>query len=434
MRVGFYECDITPPLGCNMPGYYRANPAEDVLERIYAKAMVVEENGIYAAIVSLDTCEYVDEMTDVVHKRVYDYTGLSAESICIHVVHTHKGAPVEEASWTGQPCDRAYRDVYYRRAADAIIMAYRNLDTAEAKFGRSEVKDIAFNRNYVRDDGKIVSFGVGNHKLDHMLAGVDEELPVLVFEREGKPIGALISFACHQDCVDATAYSSDYSGVMAQELKKVYGEDFITVFMIGTAGDINHIANDPAVQSQRPRRWYREMGRRAAAQAQVGITNAKPIGGGVDVMKETIRIPRRQATAEYTKEQMQFWVENGGGLMREWNLLYYNIVNKEAYSDLVLQSIRIGNVCISVYSGEIYVNFGLRLKKESPFENNFVVENSNCFGGYIPTPEAFGEDSDLYESSLCFGSRHVPEAGDLMTDRLLEMASALKAKMESPVQ
>jgi hypothetical protein len=39
MRAAFYECDITPPLGENMPGYYRANPAEDVLERIYAKGI-----------------------------------------------------------------------------------------------------------------------------------------------------------------------------------------------------------------------------------------------------------------------------------------------------------------------------------------------------------------------------------------------------------
>ena len=428
MRVGFYESDITPPLGCNMPGYYRANPAEDVLERIYAKALVVEDNGTYAAIVSLDTCEYVDEMTDVVTKRVFDYTGIPAESICIHVVHTHKGAPVEEASWTGQPCDRAYRDVYYRRAADTIIMAYRNMDTAVAKFGKSEVRDIAFCRNYVRDDGKIVTFGVGNHKLDHMLAEVDEELPVLLFEREGKPIGALISFACHQDCVDATAYSSDYSGVMAEELKKVYGEDFITVFMIGTAGDINHIANDPEVQKSRPARWYREMGRRAAAQAQVAIANATPVGDGVGVIKETIRIPRRQATPELVKQQMEYWLNNGGGLMREWNLLYYRKTNKEAYSDLVIQSIRIGNTCISVYPGEIYVDFGRRIKNESPFENNFAVENSNCFGGYIPTPAAFSENADLYEASLCFGSRHIPEAGDMMTDRLLEMAKELKSK------
>ncbi|MBQ8311456.1 MAG: neutral/alkaline non-lysosomal ceramidase N-terminal domain-containing protein [Clostridia bacterium] len=426
MRAAFYECDITPPLGCNMPGYYCANPAEDVLERLYAKALVVEDGGNYAAIVALDTCEYVDEMTDIVTKRVYDYTGIPAESICIHVVHTHKGAPVEEASWTGQPCDREYRDVYYRLAADAIILAYQRLDTAEARFGRSTVPGIAFNRNYVRDDGKIVSFGVGDRKLDHMLAGVDEELPVMVFERAGKPIGALISFACHQDCVDATAYSSDYSGVMAQELKKVYGEDFVSLFMIGTAGDINHIANDPAVQQQRPPRWYREMGRRMAKQALEAIAEAKPVGGGVGVMKENIRIARRMTDAESTKKQLDYWLKNGGGMMRISNLVYYDKVNRDAYSDLVLQSIRIGNTCITVYPGEIYVNFGLRVKAESPFENNFVIENSNCFGGYIPTPEAFGENSDLYEISLCFGSRHVPEAGDIMTDRLLEMARELK--------
>ena len=29
MRVGFYECDITPPLGGDMPGYYGHNIAHD---------------------------------------------------------------------------------------------------------------------------------------------------------------------------------------------------------------------------------------------------------------------------------------------------------------------------------------------------------------------------------------------------------------------
>jgi hypothetical protein len=79
-------------------------------------------------------------------------------------------------------------------------------------------------------------------------------------------------------------------------------------------------------------------------------------------------------------------------------------------------------------SGEIYVNFGLRIKKESPFEYNLVIENSNSFGGYIPTREAFVEGSDLYEISLCEGSRHAPEAGDMMVDRLLEMGAELKGE------
>jgi hypothetical protein len=54
-----------------------------------------------------------------------------------------------------------------------------------------------------------------------------------------------------------------------------------------------------------------------------------------------------------------------------------------------------------------------------------VVSNSNSYGGYIPTPEAFAEGSDLYEISLCEGSRHAPEAGDMMVTRLLEMSNEL---------
>ena len=90
-----------------------------------------------------------------------------------------------------------------------------------------------------------------------------------------------------------------------------------------------------------------------------------------------------------------------------------------------LQVFRIGKVCLYIMSGEIYVNFGLKLKKESPFEYNIVASNSNSYGGYIPTPEAFAEGSDLYEISLCEGSRHAPEAGEMMVKRLLEMSKEL---------
>lgn len=422
MRVGFYECDITPPLGGNMPGYYRVNPAQNVFERLYAKACVIEEDGKYAAIVALDTCEYVDEMTKIVHDRVFEYTGIPAESICIHVVHTHKGAPVEECPWVGQRPDFEYRKVYYRLAADAIILAYLRMTPAVAKFGQSKLEGVAFNRNYVQKDGKIVSFSPRG-ELDHMLAGTDTDFPVLVFESEGKPLGALVSFACHQDCTgrEVNGYSSDYSGVMGKELKRIYGEDFVSVFMIGTAGDINHLPIDPEERSKMPPFYYREIGKRAAHAAMEAIANAIPVGGGVAVCREEISIPRRQAEPMETQRQLDEWLKEGN-LMRVRNLLYYSKVNRESHSVLPLQVIRIGDVGIYVMPGEIYVNFGLAIKKRSKFAHHFVIENSNAFGGYIPTPEAFAPESDLYEKSLCFGSRHVPEAGDMMVEKLLEMA------------
>ena len=425
MRVGFYECDITPPLGGNMPGYYREHPAKNVFERLYAKACVMEEDGKYAAIVALDTCEYVDEMTKIVTDRVFEYTGIPAESICIHIVHTHKGAPVEDCPWVGQRPDFEYRSVFYRLAADAIILAYLRLTPAEAKFAQGTLEGVAYNRNYVRRDGKCQTFHPGEANYAGTMAGIDPALPVLVFESEGKKLGALISYACHQDCTDGevNGYSSDYSGVMGKELKRVYGEDFVSVFMIGTAGDINHCPNDASVKL--PPFWYREIGKMAAKAAEQAIEAASPVGGkGIDVVKEELKVPRRNGRDAKESERLKTFLEKGS-LMRARNLFYYRATNRVDHSMMPLQVIRVGDVGIYVMPGEIYVNFGLEIKRRSKFAHNFVVENSNLFGGYIPTPEAFAENADLYETSLCPGSRHIPEAGGMMVEKLLEMAGGM---------
>ena len=52
MRCGFYEKEITPPLGQSVPGYFCARPAMDVWDKLYAKAAVFEgENGIVAVLI-----------------------------------------------------------------------------------------------------------------------------------------------------------------------------------------------------------------------------------------------------------------------------------------------------------------------------------------------------------------------------------------------
>ena len=425
MRAAFYECDITPPLGGNMPGVYRANPAMDVFEPLYAKAAVIEDNGTYAAIVAIDTCEVDPKFHDVITRRVEEYTGIAPASVCIHVVHTHKGAPTEHRPEVGQCFDAAYTDVCMRRAADAIILAYKRLaDGVDVLFGCGKVEGLSFNRNYLCEDGEIRSFSAGG-KQARPLAGVDPDLPVLTFTRDGKPIGAIVSFACHLACTgkEVNGYSGDYAGILSQELKRRYGPDFVTVFMIGAAGDINHRPNDPTRVI--PPFWYREMGKIMAREAiRVIDTDAKPAGEGIAVRKEQIELPVRLLSLAETCRQIGKWADQQA-MMRLLNLAYYYTTNTADRDLLWLQVIRIGKVCLYIMSGEIYVNFGLRLKRESPFEYNIVAENSNSYGGYIPTPEAFAEGSDLYEISLCEGSRHAPEAGDMMVARLLEMSNEL---------
>lgn len=57
----------------------------------------------------------------------------------------------------------------------------------------------------------------------------------------GKPRGAVVTFACHQDCTPGVRYSGAFSHVLSNEMKKEFGENFITVFLAGTSGDINHV-------------------------------------------------------------------------------------------------------------------------------------------------------------------------------------------------
>lgn len=98
------------------------------------------------------------------------------------------------------------------------------------------------------------------------LAGIDPQLPVLFFENAAEnPIGAVINFACHQTCMINTEFSGDYSSILAKELKKKYGQDFVYVFLNGTSGDINHI--DPTVPKGEKREICMRFGQKLAQEA-----------------------------------------------------------------------------------------------------------------------------------------------------------------------
>ena len=421
MRASFYECDITPPLGGYIMGHYKKVLGEDVLDCLYAKALVIEDEGDFAAIVAVDTLSIPEEMHEIVTKRIFDYTEISPECVCISSNHTHKGAPVFDSPEINCFADAAYRDVFFRRVADAVILAYKRLgdEPVTVKFGKIEVPGIGYNRDGITEDGRLVTHVRGKKNIKAILGQTDPELSVIGFEKNGKLIGAIMNFACHQDCTGSVqSYSGDYSSVMAKELKEVYGNDFVSLFLLGTCGDINNAHYDTAT----PKKKHQTIGKTLAEAARIAMADGVEIGSGVAVVKEIIKIKRRIADAEYLAKAFHEWDKVG----RLRNLLYYHASNDKEFSELYVQAIRIGNTCIYVLPGEMFVQSGLRIKAESPYENSIVVENSNSYCGYVPTENAFGENSDLYEASLCYHSCLVPEAGNLLTEKALELGEKLK--------
>ena len=303
MRASFYECDVTPPLGGFLWGHYGEVYAQEVHNRLYAKAVVVEDEGEVAAIVAIDSCTLPPEMHDIVTKRIEQFTGITADKVCIASNHAHWGAPISDSPEIGCYADENYKDVFFRLVADAVIIAYKRLDDATVKFGNSIAPGLAFCRNFELEDGTYVCHGRNRPNIKRALAEPDEELPVLLFEKDGKPIGAVICYACHQCTVGkangVTGYSGDYASVMSEILKERYGHDFVSLFLIGTCGDVNHVnpdVNEPVTN-------FKIIGEKLADYYENSKDAAVPLTeGGVKSVKEFIDIKRRDPSLEANKD------------------------------------------------------------------------------------------------------------------------------------
>ena len=140
----------------------------------------------------------------------------------------------------------------------------------------------------------------------------------------------------------------------------------------------------------------------------------------LSVKKETLTIPTREAEKYATRERVAELAAKGD-MMRARNLVYYQATNKDTEKTLLMQTVKLGDVAFYFFPGEIFVDFGKAIKARATAKHVMVVENCNSYCGYVPTKRAFEPDCDLYETTLCFHSCLVPEAGELMVEKLLEM-------------
>ena len=359
MKVAFYESDVTPPLGGYMWGHYREKRAVEVHERLMAKAIVVEDGGELAAIVVIDSCSIPEDMREAVTKRITEYTGIPADRVCLASNHTHHGVPIHDSPEINCFADATYCDVFYRVVADTVTLAYHRLDDADVRFGTSEATGISFCRNGENADGKYVSHPRYKKNITRLLDTPDEELPVLLFERDGRPLGAVICFACHQCTVrePVVGYSGDYAAVLSRHLKERYGPDFVSLFLLGTCGDVNHNPTNPEI----PVPTHVEVGAMLAERIKASFHAAAPLGdGGVATAIREVTVPRRSADFADNAESAAAFLKDTVQ-MRLRNLIAYTAIPQPSESQLLVQCIRIGDVLIACLPGEIYTAFGRRL-------------------------------------------------------------------------
>ncbi len=435
-KCGFYEREITPPLGCHLSGYGNIRQAVDVKDRLMAKAFVVSDGKETVAMLALDALRAHREIRDAVAKRVSEFTGIPEENVLLAATHSHTGIP--DPSFDNDPevghCQAHYFDVFTNIIADTAILAYKRMQESEMTFGIGNVEGISFCRDYImKNSTPRTNPGRLNPDIVGPASETDNELPVLfVKSANGENLGAIVSFACHLDCVGGLEFSGDFASELSKQMKKVYGEDFVTVFFMGTAGDINHF--NVNVEKDAPDH-FRRMGRKIAGEAIKTIAFAEPVEGDCLICRfRTIQIPRREVTEEqyaHARHVIATIKEEDGARLAADGVktnMYHLMMARKLLSvmaevpeinDVSLHYIKIGELELFGFPSEVYCYFGRDVKAKCGNEKRMVISYCNGLFGYIPTRELFYDT--IYESAPGSNRLH-SDAGYMMVDALLEMS------------
>ncbi len=430
MKCGFYEKEITPPLGQSVPGYFCPRPAMDVWDKLYAKAAVFEGDNGTVAVLILDAVQVKAAFCQKVAQRVTEYTGIPGENLVIAATHTHYGVPFgdsfpDNCEFINEP-DRGYVAVLERLAADTVILAWKRMEECTLSYAMGWEGQAAFCRDYQMKDGKVRTNPSARRIPDilHPYSDTDPETPVLMVRNsQGILKGILFTHTCHQDTVGSYVYSGDYSSVVSKELKSVYGNDFVSIYMAGCCGDINHC--DPLGGT---RRSYVDVGRIVAGAVKAAMAGTgEPVSGDqVAAQRRWVSIGRRKATARELEECRKALSGQEAAFSRDWAL---SIVGYEAnnWPDEVLQPVqilRIGEVWFFALPGEVYHTYGKQARAAVAGQKWLITELNGTESSYMPTPELYG--TDVYPVKLTDGSFLEPLAGEKLVAAVHALVQEMK--------
>ncbi len=398
LRIGIAEVNYTPEIGLDLAGNYRGNDyaSRGIHDPLYARAIVAEDkNGNKAVLLTLDICFLLKESVDFMRGFIASKTNIRQENILISATHTHSGP---KADFTN-PRVRAF----LLKASEAVILANEKLKPTIISAGRTSEERISFNRRLKCIDGTThmcweklePGFVIGP------LGPIDPEVLTISLEQEGKAVGALINFGCHATTLTGNnwLYSADYPGYLGEAIKKVKGNDFIPLFFNGCCGNVTQV--DYRIGFPDTYQECQRIGYILGVSAMEAIKNQVVVPGNlVTVSKEMVPLKRIAISEEqlnWAKQVMNGVEKNGmppiqaDGIPdavygRDWIRL--SKIQSQIDS-LEVMVVRIGGVAFVGLPGEMFAEFGMKIKAESPFKNTFVMGLTNDKRGYFPTKISF---------------------------------------------
>ena len=264
--------------------------------------------------------------------------------------------------------------------------------------------------------------GQGNPDILKPAGPIDPEVGVIgAWDVDGKLRGCIVNYACHAT-TSPGGISANWIYYLENTLRGVFGPQVVVVFLQGACGDITQVDNLNPYKQPTGDEYARLVGGRVGAEAtKVLLSIARGTLAPVNARSELLQIPRRapaparveQAMETIAKDPKEVGASNW--TFAKETVLLDSIIKLEPVVDVEVQAVQVGPAVFITNPAELFVEFGLALKKKSPFRFTFPVELADGCVGYVPTEEALNPATGGgYETRLTSYSNLAPQAGAQM--------------------
>jgi neutral ceramidase len=441
VKTGISSTVITPPIGVVLGGNGREDSrSRGIHDDLRANVIYLDKGKDKFVFVGLDLLAINQEDCEIVRSRVEKELGIPAANIMIFATHTHSGPNIVKIFLNNeQESDEldSYRVTLRDKIVEGIKSAFNSAFEGKIAFVKGNEPKFSHNRRVLMEDGSVkMIFEDYDHSKIKKLLGVNglPDLNIFLIADDKENLKALlINYASHPACICGQdwLYSRDYVNYLTNELQKEYGKDLVVVYANGPQGNLVWSdAYDPFVtgfdEAEKVGKGLSEAVVKTLKENKIEYSSDP----AMKVLFKHIKLPSRKITNEMIENAKKIAVQHEDkvqlhGLDPKKGAIDLLRLAKDIKEeeDTVIQAVILGDCLILTFPGEVFVEFALEILKKSKFKNTMLFGLANSYVGYIPIERAFNEGG--YEVKTSMGSRCAPQAGNILTQYVIELADSI---------
>jgi len=435
MKAGIGIRDISPTKPTFLVGYPHVERiSSGIHDPLLASALYLHNGTAGILLIAIDILQIDPQTARELRKTISQRTNMPESHVFISCTHTHSGpVTMDMIAWQDDPvvskADPDYVSFFKDNIINTAITATLDPKPAEIAWTTAHAKGVGGNR--LSPDGV-----------------TDPEVGILAIrDTSSKKIIALSTvYSMHPTVLheDSKLISADFPGYTREYLCKSLGEELTVLYHTGTSGDQSPRHSVKAQTFDEAKRLGYKLGE-SILKSIIQITDFKqdailagkiiPVELPPRIMppvidaEENLRL--RIAEYEYLKKNADRAIIRTAecavfGAEETLTLSICQEIGElsrciRKYMPADVQVLKIGDCCLAGLPGEIFVEYGLQIKKFAPCKTFIVSLVNGDLQGYIVTEDV--KESGGYEAN---NSLFKPESGKIMVDTALKLVEEMK--------